>query len=299
MTASSTTTPSATTSPPSVIVLRLRPNASRIQTVVSSASGIELNDTSAPRQSRSVTSSSATTSTAPISSELRSFSIALSMKLAGRSSAGWYSTPCFFSDGASASRRASSARVTSSVFAPNCVEVSTRMPGSVADHRVAETRLGAVADRRDIAEAHRHAVARRRSRLRQRFGRRAGGLRLHDDALRRGLDVAAADQLGRTPRRLRDVVERESVRRELQRIDLHLPLAHFAAEDLRLRDAGHGEDLRLDDPLRRDRAARAATASSLVKPKWTRYSIDELSGDSCGGLDALPAAGRSLRRDAR
>jgi hypothetical protein len=42
------------------------PKASRIQTVVSSASGIALKDTSAPRQSRSVTSNSATTSTAPI-----------------------------------------------------------------------------------------------------------------------------------------------------------------------------------------------------------------------------------------
>ena len=55
--------------------------------VASSDTGIELNDTNAPRQSRNVTSSSTTTSTAPISSELRSFAIALSMKLAGLSSA--------------------------------------------------------------------------------------------------------------------------------------------------------------------------------------------------------------------
>ncbi len=88
ITASSTTTPSATTSPPSVIVFRLKPHASRIQTVVNSVSGIALKDTNAPRQSRSATNRSVTTSTAPMANELRSFSMALSMKLAGRSRAG-------------------------------------------------------------------------------------------------------------------------------------------------------------------------------------------------------------------
>jgi len=88
MTASSTTTPSATTSPPRVMVFKDNPTACRIQTVVNKASGMALKETSAPRQSRRVKSSSATTSTVPIRSELRSFSIALSMKLAGRSSAG-------------------------------------------------------------------------------------------------------------------------------------------------------------------------------------------------------------------
>ena len=88
MTASSTTTPSATTRPPSVMVLRLKPNASSIHTVVSNASGIALKETSAPRQSRRVSSSKATTSTAPMANEFRSFSIALSIKLAGRSRAG-------------------------------------------------------------------------------------------------------------------------------------------------------------------------------------------------------------------
>ena len=111
------------------MVFKDNPTASRIQTVVNKASGMALKETSAPRQSRSVTSNSVTTSTVPIRSELRSFSIALSMKLAGRSSAGWYSTPCLARAGASASSRSSSARVTSSVFAPNCVEVSMRIPG--------------------------------------------------------------------------------------------------------------------------------------------------------------------------
>ena len=57
--------------------------------VVSKASGMAEKEISAPRQSRSVIKSSATTSTAPIAKEFRSFSMALSMKLAGRSSAGW------------------------------------------------------------------------------------------------------------------------------------------------------------------------------------------------------------------
>src|SRR5258707_231297 len=109
--------------------VRLNPAASRIHTVVSRASGIALKDTNAPRQSRKVINKSATTSTAPIAREFRSFSIALSMKLAGRSSAGWYCTPCLASAGASASSLSSSARVTSRVLAPNWVEVSMRMPG--------------------------------------------------------------------------------------------------------------------------------------------------------------------------
>ncbi len=121
--------------------------------------------------------------------------------------------------------------------------------GFAADHRIAEARLGAVDDLRDVAEPDRRAVARRDDRLRERFGRRAGSLRLHDDALRRRLDVAAADQLGRAARRLGDVLQREPERGELQRIDLDAPLAHFAAEKLRLRNARHRKDLRLDDPF--------------------------------------------------
>ena len=88
ITASSTTTPSATTSPPMVIVFSESPNISRIHTVASSDSGIEENEISAPRQSRKVASSRITTSTAPISSDARSLTSALSTKLAGRSSAG-------------------------------------------------------------------------------------------------------------------------------------------------------------------------------------------------------------------
>ena len=88
ITASSTTTPSATTRPPRVMVFKLKPIACSIHTAVSSASGMALNDTSAPRQSRSVINSSATTSIAPMASDNCSFSIALSMKLAGRSKAG-------------------------------------------------------------------------------------------------------------------------------------------------------------------------------------------------------------------
>ena len=89
ITASSTTTPSATTRPPMLIVFSDSPSISRIQTVASSDSGIDENEISAPRQSRKVASSKITTSTAPMSSEARSRVSARSMKLAGRSSAGW------------------------------------------------------------------------------------------------------------------------------------------------------------------------------------------------------------------
>ena len=91
------------------MVLSEMPRLMSTHTVASSDTGIELNEISAPRQSRNVTSSSPTTSTAPTSSELRSFAIALSMKLAGLRSAAWYCTPCAASAGASAARRFSSA----------------------------------------------------------------------------------------------------------------------------------------------------------------------------------------------
>jgi hypothetical protein len=55
---------------------------------VSNASGIALKETNAPRQSRKVSNSSATTSMVPMAKEFRSFSTAASMKLAGRSNAG-------------------------------------------------------------------------------------------------------------------------------------------------------------------------------------------------------------------
>ena len=55
ITASSTTTPSATTRPPRLIVLSDRPQLVRIQMVASSDTGMELKDTNAPRQSRNVT----------------------------------------------------------------------------------------------------------------------------------------------------------------------------------------------------------------------------------------------------
>ncbi len=65
------------------------PKKPRIHTAASSDSGMEENEISAPRQSRNAASSSITTSTAPIRSDARRPISALSMKLAGRSSAGW------------------------------------------------------------------------------------------------------------------------------------------------------------------------------------------------------------------
>ena len=118
-----------------------------------------------------------------------------------------------------------------------------------ADQCIAETRLGALAQCGDIAQTHRQAAARADHRLRQGVERGAGGLGLDHDALRRRLDVSAADQGGRPPGGGHDIVESEPGRGELCRVDLDLPLAHLAAENLRLRHTGNREDLRLDDPL--------------------------------------------------
>ncbi len=155
ITASSTTTPSATTRPPSVMVLRLRPKASRIHTVVSNASGMALKETNAPRQSRSVTSSSATTSTAPMAKRIAQFL-----------------------DGAfDEARRPQQRRMVLHALLGQRrrerIEPLLQRPGDfqrigaelrrgldedarlAGDQRIAEARLGAFAHRRHIAETHR------------------------------------------------------------------------------------------------------------------------------------------------
>ena len=119
---------------------------------------------------------------------------------------------------------------------------------SPADHGVAETGLGRVAHRGHIADAQGAAVAHRNHRLRQRRRSCACGLCLQHDPLRGRLDVAAADQLRAAARRDRQILKREACPEELVRIHEDLPLARLAAEYLRLRNAGHAEDLRLDRP---------------------------------------------------
>jgi len=69
------------------------------------------------------------------------------------------------------------------------------------------------------------------------------------DSLSRSFQIAAADERGRALGRRDHIVQRETHGGELDRIDLDLSLAHGPAEDLRLRNARHGEDLRLHDPL--------------------------------------------------
>src|SRR6266436_972221 len=243
ITASSTTTPRATTRPPRLIVLSEMPRLMRTHTVASSDTGIELNEISAPRQSRSVTSSSATTSAAPTRSELRSFAIALSMKLAGLRSAGWYCTPCAAS-GEAVLERVGHLEGIGAKLGRGLHEYA-RAP---ADHRIAEARRRAVQHRGDIADAQRHARARRDQRLGERLWRIGGRLGLQDDALGGGLQVAATDEIGPAARRLVHLVERYPGGLQSDRVDQQLSFPGIAAEDLRLRDAGNGQNLRLHRP---------------------------------------------------
>ena len=220
ITASSTTTPSATTRPPSVMVLRPSPKASRIQTVVSSVSGIALKETSAPRQSRNVTQQQRNDQHRADGSELRSFSIALSMKLAGRSSAGWYIDSLLASAGASASSRCfERARHLERVGA-ELRRGLDQDAGLAADQRVAEARLGAVADRGHVAEPHRQPARVPSTACASASSVAPGACAWMHDALRRRLEVAAADQRGRAPggRRTRRRASKPD-RGQLDRID--------------------------------------------------------------------------------
>ena len=117
------------------------------------------------------------------------------------------------------------------------------------DQSVAESRLRALAYRRDIAEPHGLCAAGAHHRLRQGLEGRTGSLRLDHDALQRGLQITTADELGGALRRRQHIVEREPGRRELGGIDFNLPLAQRTAENLRLRHTRNREDLRLDGPL--------------------------------------------------
>jgi hypothetical protein len=118
-----------------------------------------------------------------------------------------------------------------------------------ADQGIAEARLVTVAHGGDVPQPHRRALAGADHRCGQRIEGRARRLGADHDALHRRLDVAAADQGGGALRRGDHLIQREARRRELHRVHLDLPLAHLAAEDLRLRDSGNGENLRLHDPL--------------------------------------------------
>ena len=79
--------------------------------------------------------------------------------------------------------------------------------GLAGDQGIAESRLGAFAHCRHVAEAHRQAAARADHRLPQGFERGAGRLRLDHDALRGRFEIAPADQLGRALGRRHDIIE--------------------------------------------------------------------------------------------
>ncbi len=149
--------------------------------------------------------------------------------------------------------------------------------GAPPDHGLTEARLCAVAHAGDVTDAHAHASASADHRLGERIRSGAGGLRLQHHALRGSFDVAAADELGATPCRLSDILERQACRDQLDRIDQDLPLARFATEDLRLRHTRHAEDLWLDHPAhqipqlnRRESIAREAKVHEVLHRRGQR-----------------------------
>ncbi len=101
MIASSTTTPSATASPPSVMVLIVHPSASTAMTVESKASGMDAKVTATLRKSRRNMKSTRVISSAPIRTSSRTPRSAFSMKFAGRCSLGYSVTPLASSAGLS------------------------------------------------------------------------------------------------------------------------------------------------------------------------------------------------------
>ncbi len=129
ITASSTTTPSATARPPSVMVLMAQPRRSITITAVSSESGIETNDTSTVRRSRMKANSTSAISTAPIIRSSPMPPSAVVMKLAGRCRPPVRTTPWASSDGFSSARVASTAWVARRVLAPYWLAMATITPG--------------------------------------------------------------------------------------------------------------------------------------------------------------------------
>ncbi len=130
MTASSTTTPSATARPPSVMVLILRPMAFIAITAVIKDSGMLTKEISTvfrlPMNRNRMTAISA----APITRSSVMPLSAVSMKLAGRCRFEAYmTTPWAFNAGSRSCSAASTSRVTFSVLAPYCDAVVTSTPG--------------------------------------------------------------------------------------------------------------------------------------------------------------------------
>ena len=126
---SSTTSPSAMTSPPSVIVLIVIPSFSSTMTAVSSETGIAVSEIAAVRALPSKRNSTTATNTPPSASECFMFRNAASMNDAGRCSRGKTVMPCFSNTGFSSASAASSDFVTSIVFAPYWLDIVINTPG--------------------------------------------------------------------------------------------------------------------------------------------------------------------------
>ena len=81
-------------------------------------------------------------------------------------------------------------------------------------------------------------------------GRCRWSLRLQYDPLIGGFDKTASANSGGLSRRRNHVLHADAVLHESLRIELELKLAHVAAEELDSGHSGHGQDVRLDRPVR-------------------------------------------------
>ena len=128
MMASSTTSPSAITSPAMTIVFSVRPSAEMTTTAATSDSGMAVKLMNAVRQSKRNSTRIAATRPQPISSAWLRFAMERSMKVAGRKIVGSTSRPV--SPGFNASSAASTRRVTSSVLPSGCFSTISNSPGT-------------------------------------------------------------------------------------------------------------------------------------------------------------------------
>ena len=117
------------------------------------------------------------------------------------------------------------------------------------DLRVAELRLRAFAHIGHVAQLEREAVLPFHERLSELRGRERLPFGAEHDALVGVLDEARAADGGRFARGGDHVVEREIEGEQALGLHLDLELAHFTAEDVHLRDAGHGEQTRAQRPV--------------------------------------------------
>ncbi len=129
MMASSTSTPSATANPPSVMVFSVSPMRSRTATAASNDSGMAVKAIKAARKSRRNRYSTARMSTAATPKDSFKSPSARSMKFAGRCRPGYSVIPRLLSAGSRSASAFSTARVAVNVFAPNWLDIDIITPG--------------------------------------------------------------------------------------------------------------------------------------------------------------------------